>query len=186
MSGIKIALSLFPDPRAASRETGYMAVMPFGRTKSPLLIGVVILHLAHAPMPWCDLHQPASLSIGAATDDGSGSARLTDDDARKRGWHLDFVLLGLDPPEDPGQSPVDTDPEIPELALGGVNYIAQPALNLTRFDSRILMDAELIHRATCKLGHPGGRDAACRHGGAFGVSFPEPQLWRTLLSVIIC
>lgn len=160
--------------------------MPFGRTKSPLLISVLILHLAHAPMPWCDLDQPASLSACAGKDDRSGSARLTDDSARKRNWHLDFVLLGLDPPENPGESPVDTDPEMPELAFGGVNYIAQPNPSLTRLESRLLIDAGLIQRAVSKIRRPVTHDDARRRRGAFGVSFLEPQLWRTLLSVIIC
>jgi hypothetical protein len=139
------------------------------------LIGcVLILHLAHAPIPFSDgvEHEPhKSVSQPAGR------------------WDVDFILLGTDPPDDVDDGPVDDDPETCYDSFG-LCYILPgkgpakarpglaPSLGIIETDCVLAGVVSEIRRV---------QPVAARLPHSFGATFSmrEPRAWREFLSLLL-
>jgi hypothetical protein len=152
-------------------------------SKSRLLICVLVLHVAHAPVPWCDGDDVVRCAVERYA--GPGRSPAGDRDVQSAGewdWDIDVVLLGVSPPWDTDQGPLD--PE--RLFVEGLEtpYIVPPfACEFRpRLEGRGGDRADVpFPRASLTVLAPCGRPPRC-----FGASFASPDSWRTLLTVLTC
>lgn len=90
-----------------------------------LLVLVLTMHLAHVPVPMWDA--------------GDGLERSCSPNVCGRivglRWDLDPLLLGIDPPENLDEGPVDSDPEIPQAEFCSPDRVASRAGRLQRGES---------------------------------------------------
>lgn len=134
------------------------------------LVLLLTMHLAHVPVPVWD----SGDAIGWTDSDAciSGPGR----------WDFDLFLLGIDPPDDLDEGPVDSDPEGPGAHMfASGRPSSRPAMawkgDLDAFAPVTLPDSRRVELSFAA--HRDGPGIAC-----YSASFAGPQQWRTLLTVL--
>lgn len=142
-----------------------------------LLVFVLTLHLAHVPIPVCDGGD--GIALGPVYEHGPEWASPPE-----QRWDIDLLLLGVDPPEDSDEGPIDSRPENPDAELFESNCLTRPAMiagariRLAGGGGPLAMPWRVALRV---LQSPQGIQ---RFPGSFGASYPCGRAWRQLLSVL--
>lgn len=139
-----------------------------------LLVLVLALHLAHVPVPmW---------GAGDALE-ACSSSTVAGRIAGLCCWDLDLLLLGIDPPENLDEGPIDSDPESPRAEFFSSDRVASRVGGSQR--GEIDASATLIARPV-RCGEV--ISSATRIRGlrltSYSASFAALHRWRTLLQVM--
>ena len=127
-------------------------------SRFPALVYLLVLHLAHLPLPCCD----GDNLVGASSAGRTCEVSLAVSDA---GWDVDFVLLGLDPPDDTDEEPFDSTPESPELPFLirasipnelRANTAVASATDLPAVETRAILDAAVRSASWVGFSSDGG------------------------------
>ena len=172
--------------------------MKCGRAQSRILALLLILNLVHAPFPICD-GDDALLSDGVRSLCEHQQANTTfaepSIELERPDWDLDippigdvdFIFLGLDPPEDPDEGPFDSTPESERTSYFPSSSTIKPSTGRHAVPVGRLKLADLAGLSLPE----GWRDCSLLGGlrsrvCAYGTTFADPQCWRMLLSVSTC
>ena len=134
----------------------------------PLVLALA-MHLAHVPVPiW---------------DGGDGLERCGRGAVALCCWDLDPLLLGIDPPENLDEGPVDSDPETPQAEFVSADRVASRPSWLLRGDvqpSEALTagPAPLVEDIASAAGFSADRSTC------YSASYAGSHPWRTLLRVM--
>jgi len=142
------------------------------RATTRVVACTLILHLAHIPVPWSDGGEDTP-HVGLNADEGP--------------LDIDLLLLGVDPPDDIDEGPLDDDPEQCPCTFGYYFIVSQTGA------AKVPSPAEISFRVVgscgsvraCSLPHGGSeRSSLCR---SFSTTFTllAPGAWRALLCVLL-